>query len=262
MKSSLANRIAKHLLYWVGLILFFGVVWGTSDDNYYRNFIIQLYSLPSRLILVYVTLYALLPHYFLKKRFTRFTVFYFLLLTGVSLAIQRPLMLYHVQPHYLPDWNSSDFFTITELVNTILDVNLAVVIPLGASFYSIWLSSSPSVQQTTNLESEKDSSREEYVYLKVEKRLEKIFIKDIILVESLKNYIKLKTQEREITVYKSLTAIHELLPADRFLRVHRSFIIGLDFVTSFSPSKIMLDKVIVPIGRSYKEEVKKRLGYY
>ncbi|MEO9802904.1 MAG: LytTR family DNA-binding domain-containing protein [Reichenbachiella sp.] len=261
LKAKVLNRIAKHFIYWIALIVFFGVVWGTSDDNYYRNFAIQLYSLPSRLILVYATLYVLIPHFFLKKRFISFTIFYFLLLTIVSLAIQRPVMLYHVQPTYLPDWNVSNFFTVTELMNTILDVNLAAVIPLGASFYRIWLSSNSQDQKLEKGTAE-SSEEEKFIYLKVEKRLEKIFFKDIVYIESLKNYIKVKTTEKEIVAYKSLTAMQNSLPESKFLRVHRSFIICLDFVDSFSPNQITLRDENIPIGRSYKKKVKKMLGYF
>ncbi|SMD32690.1 LytTr DNA-binding domain-containing protein [Reichenbachiella faecimaris] len=246
------RRIAEHLLYWLGLIAFLSVVWGSSDGNYPRNLIIQFYSLPSRLILVYTTLYLLIPHFLLKKQFTRFALAYLFLLVLVGLVIQRPLMLYHVQPIYLPEWNVSSFFIISELMNTLLDVNLAAILPVGNSLYNLWVSSNEKLE----------TNAQKFIYLKVEKRLEKVVIDDIIYVESLKNYIKVKTTEKEIVAYRSLTVMEEALPVDKFLRVHRSFIIGLTYVESFSPNQIQLGAIKIPVGRTYKEEVKKRLGYF
>ncbi|VAW25500.1 hypothetical protein MNBD_BACTEROID04-891, partial [hydrothermal vent metagenome] len=102
----------------------------------------------------------------------------------------------------------------------------------------------------------------EFIYLKVEKSLQKIFIRDIIFIESLKNYIKVKTIDREIIAYKSISSIEKELPKKKFLRVHRSFIIGLNFIDSFSPSKLLLKEFSIPIGRKYKDKVKDVLGYF
>ncbi|MEP2023804.1 MAG: LytTR family DNA-binding domain-containing protein [Reichenbachiella sp.] len=161
-------------------------------------------------------------------------------------------MFYHVQPTYLPEWDASSFFIISELMNTLLDVNLAAILPIGNSLYKLWISSSE----------KQEINRQKFIYLKVEKRLEKVVLDDIVFVESLKNYIKVKTSEKEIVAYKSLTTIQDILPTDKFLRVHRSFIIGIAFVESFSPNQILLGTIKIPVGRTYKEEVKKRLGYF
>ncbi|MBQ4821954.1 response regulator transcription factor [Aquimarina sp. MMG016] len=104
--------------------------------------------------------------------------------------------------------------------------------------------------------------QEAFIYLKVEKKMQKIFLKDILCIESLKNYIKIKTIDREITAHKSISSIVEILPTEKFLRVHRSFIIGIDFIDAFSPSEVEIKGLKIPIGRNYKEEVKKKLGYF
>ncbi|WP_109302661.1 LytTR family DNA-binding domain-containing protein [Aquimarina sp. AU474] len=101
-----------------------------------------------------------------------------------------------------------------------------------------------------------------FLYLKVEKTMQKIFLKDIHYIESLRNYIKIKTSDREIVALKSISSIEGLLPTKKFLRVHRSFIIAIDFIDSFSPSEINIKGIHIPVGRHYKNTVKKVLGYY
>lgn len=256
-----ASQIVKHIIYWFVFVLFFTMVWGTYDNDYYRNFMVQLLSLPSRLILVYVTLYILFPLFFLKKKYIKFVLFYVLLLISTTIFIQRPLVINVIQPLYLKGFESSSFFAITEIMNTLLDVNVAAIIPF---VYVLFKNFQTANKKTLALEIKQQDhlKEEEFIYLKVEKSLIKIFIKDIIFVESLKNYIKVKTTETEIIAYKSLTSIQESLPNAKFLRVHRSYIVGLDFIDSFSPSKLMLNGVSIPIGRKYKDEVKKALGYF
>ena len=255
------NSIGKHLIYWLLFILFFTIIWGTYDNDYYRNFMIQIFSLPARTTLVYVTLYVLIPSFFLKKKYISFIMSFFILLIGTSIVIQRPLIFYVVQPLYLPDFKSDHFFAVTEIMNTILDVNLAVIFPLGYVFFKSWQKTN---QKTIELEKKqlKQSKEENFIYLKVEKSLLKVFLMDIVYVESQKNYIKLKTTEREIVVHKSISSIQKSLPEKQFLRVHRSYIVAIKFIDSFSPSKLILKGVSIPVGRKYKDEVKVILGYF
>ena len=253
--------LGKHLIYWLLFVLFFTIIWGTYDNDYYRNLRIQIFSLPARATLVYVTLYVLIPSFFLKKQYITFIVLFFMLLIGVSIGIQRPFIFYVVQPLYLQDFKSDHFFAVTEIMNTILDVNLAVILPLGYVFFKSWQKTN---QKTIELEKQQlsQSKDENFIYLKVEKSLVKVFLKDIVSIESQKNYIKINTTEREIVVHKSISSIQTYLPEKQFLRVHRSYIVAIKFIDSFSPSKLILKGVSIPVGRKYKEEVKDILGYF
>jgi len=254
-------KVKNHIIYWVAFVSFFTLVWGTYDNDYFRNFMIQILSLPARMILVFVTLYFLFPNYFLRRKFGRFIVSSILLLVVVSIFVQRVIFFYIIQPHYLKNFKISNFFALTEIMNTILDVNMALIIPLGYTLFKSWHRAN---QRTLELEKRhmEQPTDYKYIYLKIEKSLQKVYIDDIIFIESLKNYIKVKTIEREIIVYKSISDVKELLPKRKFLRVHRSYIVALDFIDSFSPSKLTLKGISIPVGRKYKEEVKNVLGYF
>jgi len=109
---------------------------------------------------------------------------------------------------------------------------------------------------------EKDNYDTVFIYLKVEKSMQKIFLCEILYVESLKNYVKIKTLNREIIAYKSLNSMLDVLPDKKFIRAHRSFVIAKDHIDSFSPSEINLKGNKIPIGRNYKKSVKEILGYF
>ena len=254
-------KIVKHLLYWLFFVLFFTIIWGTYDNDFSRNLSIQLFSLPARITLVYTTIYFLIPIFFLQKRYTAFIMSFFTLLIGVSIFIQRPIIFYLVQPFYSHHFKSDHFFAVTEIMNTILDVNLAVIIPLGYVFFTHWQKINKENMVLENQEL-KQIPEEDFIYLKVEKSLQKVFIKDIVYIESQKNYIKLKTIEREIVVLKSISSIEKSLPEKQFLRIHRSYIVAIQFIDSFSPSKLILKGISIPVGRKYKDEVKDALGYF
>lgn len=253
-------RIGRHALYWLIYVFFFSIIWGTYDHDYLRNLMIQLYGLPARMILVYVSLFYIFPIFLKKKNYLHFLSSYALLLLTVSLCIQRPMMLYHVQPIYLPQWDNQDFLALTEIMNTLLDVNLAAIIPIGYAFFRVWQQSE---HKTQELEKKSEPGADEkFIYLKVEKSLQKIAISEILFIESLGNYVKVKTRDREIIAYKSIASLAESLPEAHFLRVHRSFIVRIGCIDAFSPSKIEICGSTIPVGRKYKEEVKQTLGYF
>ena len=89
----------------------------------------------------------------------------------------------------------------------------------------------------------------------------KILVNKIIYIESLKDYVKIHTKEQTFVTKQQIGVFEEILPEEKFLRVHKSFIVSLDSITSFSTSKVEIDKIILPIGRTYKSLVLKKLNY-
>lgn len=102
--------------------------------------------------------------------------------------------------------------------------------------------------------------KEAFIYLKADKKMVKVMLSDILYIESLKDYIRVKTETKEIISYQKISFLEEKLPADKFLRIHRSFIIALDKVQAFSATTVDLGKTEIPIGRLYKNEVLQILG--
>ncbi len=102
-----------------------------------------------------------------------------------------------------------------------------------------------------------DANSESHFFLKVDKKLVKILFKDILFIESLKDYIKVFTTVDEYLVHKSLTSITEELPKDNFLRIHRSYTIAVDKISSVEGNLVEIDSKKIPIGRKYLNHAKK-----
>lgn len=113
--------------------------------------------------------------------------------------------------------------------------------------------------QSGVLKTEEENNRDGYIFLKVEKKLVKIKFKTILYIESLKDYIKVFTNTGDYLVHKSLTSITEELPIEEFLRIHRSFTIAIDKVTSVEGNLIEINSKRIPIGRKYISVTKKRI---
>ncbi|MBF9254006.1 response regulator transcription factor [Pontibacter sp. 172403-2] len=97
--------------------------------------------------------------------------------------------------------------------------------------------------------------KEAFIYLKADKKMVKVLLSEILYIESLKDYIRVKTESKEIISYQKISFLEEKLPAGKFLRIHRSFIVALDKIQAFSATAVDIGKSEIPIGRFYKTEV-------
>ncbi|EAQ42741.1 MULTISPECIES: LytR/AlgR family response regulator transcription factor [unclassified Polaribacter] len=101
--------------------------------------------------------------------------------------------------------------------------------------------------------------QEPHIFLKVNKKLIKINLNDILYIESLKDYIKVITTIGDYVVHKSLTAITEELPQSNFIRIHRSYTISVNKVIALEGNTVEISNRKIPIGRNYVKQTKERI---
>ena len=98
---------------------------------------------------------------------------------------------------------------------------------------------------------------EDHIYLKVEYQLVRVMLADILYVEGLKDYVKvhLASQPRPLLSLTSLRSMEEKLPAGKFMRIHRSYIVGLDHVAAVGRGTLQVRTETLPISDGYREAV-------
>ena len=104
-----------------------------------------------------------------------------------------------------------------------------------------------------------DSIRNNYIFIRSERKMVKVVFDDILYVESLSDYIKIYTKNKTLVARETISNIEMMLPAQQFLRVHRSFIINIDKTDSYTNEFIEIEKNAIPISITYKENVLKKL---
>ncbi|MFD2567618.1 LytR/AlgR family response regulator transcription factor [Pseudotenacibaculum haliotis] len=102
----------------------------------------------------------------------------------------------------------------------------------------------------------------DFIFVKSEYENIKVKTADIIFIEGLKDYIKIRSKDcqKSILTLMSFKTILEKLPSRNFLRIHRSYIVNIEHVTSVQKSKLIAGGEQLPIGETYKNNVLKRLG--
>lgn len=104
------------------------------------------------------------------------------------------------------------------------------------------------------------SNPEAFVYLKVDKDMKKIFVNDIVYIESWKDYIKLfLVNGKNLIVKQTITAMENLLSEHKFMRVHRSYMVSLNKISGYNGISVQLETKEIPIGRLYKQVVLEKL---
>jgi len=111
----------------------------------------------------------------------------------------------------------------------------------------------------TTTEKEKLQTVDDF-YVNINKRLIKIDIQSIYLVEAKGDYIYLKTDNKNYTVHSTLKKIEEKLPDHMFLKIHRSYIININKIIDIEDNSVLIEKDIVPVSRSNRPELMKRLN--
>ncbi|WP_111308345.1 LytR/AlgR family response regulator transcription factor [Confluentibacter sediminis] len=113
------------------------------------------------------------------------------------------------------------------------------------------------ISNKTPLESIKERL---FVFVKIDKKkMKKIFLDEILVIESLKDYLKINTLTGRYIVHSTLTDFTNLLPSRDFIRIHRSYTVAVDKIDAVEGNSVEIEGLRYVIGRSYLEDVKQKI---
>jgi len=98
-----------------------------------------------------------------------------------------------------------------------------------------------------------------FLYFRSDRKMVKVLFNDILYIEGLRDYIRIYTTTKTIVTKHQLASLQEMLPADAFLRIHRSYIVSVSKIDSYDADIIEIAKKELPIGRLFKHDVNKLL---
>ena len=105
-----------------------------------------------------------------------------------------------------------------------------------------------------------NAKQEAFVYFRAERKMVKVMLNDILYIESMKDYIKVFTTSQVIITKQSIRSVEAMLPGNLFIRTHRSFIVSLSKVNSYTSELIEIGNTEVPVGKLFRNEVLKQLA--
>lgn len=98
-----------------------------------------------------------------------------------------------------------------------------------------------------------DGKLNDYIFIKTEYKIIKINLEDILFIEALKDYTKIYTQNQPVLTLRSLKSFENKLPQEKFIRVHRSYLVSLDKINSVERNTVMIANQPIPISEGYRD---------
>jgi DNA-binding LytR/AlgR family response regulator len=102
--------------------------------------------------------------------------------------------------------------------------------------------------------------KDAFVYFRADRKMMKVMLSDILYIESMKDYVKVVTGNETIITKQSISSVEAMLPEQKFIRTHRSFIVSAAAIHSFTSELINVGKTEIPIGKLYRQQVLKTLA--
>ncbi len=254
MKNLKINKPIYHLLFWILMVCVLVLIFGRSwEDNVVAFYFISL-LLPVIIATSYFFNYFLVPRYLLSKRYFLFGLYFFYLII-VSLFLEMLVLTFTftilVQFHYGKiSPVASDALTLGMVMYLI--VFLGSFILMGAQLRL-------RLSEIDNLKKRNKKFQKSFLQVTSQRKSVKIPYEEISYIESLSDYIKIcSSTNQPISSKSKISQIEKELP-ENFLRIHRSFIINIEKVSSFDYHAVEIDQTSLNIGRTYKKEVLQRL---
>jgi len=242
-----------HIAYWIFVILILTGVFGFSWGNNTAAFFFVCMLLPIVLGTSYFFNYVLVPKFYLTKRYARFA-FYTFCMAVVSLYLEMLVLV--VSYVYLVNLSYQNLNpNATQIV--MLAVILYLLVFIG-SFILMMHQIIENRQVIQQLLAEKEKMKKSFLEITSNRKLSKIPYDDIVYIESLSDYIRVNTVREQVVSKEKISSLAERLP-EIFIRIHRSFIINKEKITSISSDEVVVNDVQLNIGRSYRKAVKESL---
>jgi len=102
---------------------------------------------------------------------------------------------------------------------------------------------------------ETKSLSQEHIFIKSNSKFFRVGFQDIIYIQGMKDYLKIHTPEHIIITHQTMTEMENILPADRFIRIHKSYIVAFPRIRAVFGNSVEMEKDLLPIGPNYKERL-------
>ncbi|SEO98077.1 DNA-binding response regulator, LytR/AlgR family [Mucilaginibacter gossypiicola] len=101
---------------------------------------------------------------------------------------------------------------------------------------------------------QQDDFSTDFIFVKTEHKIQKVYLHDIMFIEGLKDYISIFTSAERIITLQGMKKMEDALPEKHFVRVHKSYIVALNKIDSIERSRIQIGDKIIPVGDTYRDE--------
>lgn len=240
------NQVLFWLITSIVLVLFFGQSYG----GYINSFYFVTFLLPVIIGTSYMFNSVLVPNYLLQKKYFKFGLYtFYTIIVSLNFEMLVIFLAFAVLANY-------QFNQMVPAATNIFSLAVAMYFVVLIKAFMLLIKTSFGEQEKIQTLEEKQSTlKKGYLLVRVDRKSTKILLEDILYLESLADYVKIITTNNATVITKEkISALEEKL-ATPFIRIHRSFIINVDKIESFSSDSVIINYSSLPISRTYKKAV-------
>ncbi len=104
------------------------------------------------------------------------------------------------------------------------------------------------------------TKRRDHIFLRSDKKVYRVNFNDISYIESIGDYLKVVLKNKHLVIHDTISSFIEQLPSEEFIRIHKSFIVAINFINYIEGNQVRIGETFIPIGRSFKESLEKTLN--
>lgn len=242
-----------HITYWIFVLLVLTLTFGLSWDNGTTAFYFITMLFPVVLGTSYFFNYFLVSRYFLTKKYKTFALYTFYTVV-VSLYLEIWVLMFAFIVINKVNYDKLD----SNAADTILLAIIMYLLVFIGSFLLLLQQIKENKQTIAYLKEQNEKMKKSFLEIISNRKTVKIPYDDILYIESLSEQIIIHTNDKEIISKEKISHLEKRLP-DVFLRIHRSFIVNREKITTHSYTEIRAENTSLTIGRSYRTQVKKVL---
>lgn len=248
-------KARTHIIFWMAVTVLLGGVFGRVFDSFILSFYFVAMLLPVAVGTSYYFNFVLVPRYLLKRRYAAFFLYFTYLL-----IVSTYLEMWVITGSFvlLADLNYADLSPV--ITNIFVMAVILYFIVFLKAFLLLVKRSFATQERTKSLKAEKNKFLKGYLSVRSDRKQAKILYEDIFYVESMSDYVKIITGSgNPVITRERIGHLVKVLP-ENFLRIHRSFIVNSQKVDYFSKTELEVNGSILPISRTYKNQVSQKLS--
>ena len=219
------------------------------------SFFFVSFLLPSILLFSYLFNQVLVPQYLIPAKYGLFSLY---LVYSIIASIYLQIWVLIGTFVLLEKFQIEGLSSLTDSVRTM--ALLMMIIVLIQSLILFLLEHKSNSEKLKQLRIEINSSRQQIIQVRSNRKFVNLVISEILFVESLSDYILIHLISGDkIKVKEPISKFYDKLPND-FIRIHRSFVVNQKMISEYSREQVNISGMVLPISRSYKKEVAQKMG--
>lgn len=221
---------------------------GTEYGDFSKSLYFVSFLMPVAMATSYFFNYYLVPKYLLTRRNLRFVVY-----TGYMIIVSVFLEMVVVTVSFIVIANYN-IRELDPLMNNIFVLCFAVyMVVLLKAFVLLFIRIRNHEFEVGYLLEQNQALKMDSITVKVDRVNQHILLDDLYFIESMDDYVTLYTKENKLVTRESITALAKRLPV-YFIRIHRSYLVNKNYISSFNTTTVTVSDKILPIGRTYKTD--------